>query len=80
MESVDNKFHFSVNRAAYDFSDARGGELVDKFRLEEEREVAVHPFVAGGQPALTLEGVSGRARNRGRTSRDDGCPLFRAAN
>ncbi len=27
-ESVDDKFHFNFNRATYDFSDARGWELV----------------------------------------------------
>ena len=30
-ESVDNKFHFNLNHPAYDFSDARGRELVYKF-------------------------------------------------
>jgi hypothetical protein len=33
-ESGDNEFHFNFNRAAYDLSDARGWELVNKFRVE----------------------------------------------
>ena len=30
-ESVDNEFHFNFNRAACNFNDARGWELVNKF-------------------------------------------------
>jgi len=45
-ESVDSEFHFSLDRAAYNFSDARGWELVDKLRVEEACKIAMHPLVA----------------------------------
>ena len=48
-ESVDNEFHFNLNRAAYNFSDARSRELVDKLRVEEARKIAVHPLNAAYQ-------------------------------
>jgi hypothetical protein len=32
-EGVDNEFHFGLNRAAYDSSDACSQELVDKLRV-----------------------------------------------
>jgi hypothetical protein len=54
-ESVDHEFHFDFDRAAYDSSDARGWELVYEFRVEEAREVAVHPFVATDQLVAEAE-------------------------
>ena len=48
-EGVDNEFHFNLNHAAYDSSDACSRELVDKRRVEEACEVAMHPLVAAHQ-------------------------------
>ena len=48
-ESIDNKFHFNLDRAAYNFSDVRGWEFVDKLRVEEARKIAVHPLIAAYQ-------------------------------
>jgi len=45
-ESINNEFHFNLDRAAYNFSDARGWELVDKLRVKEARKIAVHPLIA----------------------------------
>ena len=48
-ESDDNEFHFNLDRVAYNFSDARGWELVDKLQVEEARKIAVHPLIAAYQ-------------------------------
>jgi len=48
-ESVDNEFHFNLDRAAYNVSDARCCELVDKLRVEEARKIAVYPLIAAYQ-------------------------------
>jgi hypothetical protein len=48
-EGINNKFHFGVDRAADDVSDACCRKVVDQFGAEEACEVTVESFVVADQ-------------------------------
>ena len=48
-ESINNKFHFDVDRAADDAGDACCRKAIDQFGVEEACKVAVESFVTADQ-------------------------------